>query len=306
MKELTLKDQGELCYTIGAQANPRLTVDSGESILVETQDAFSGQIRKEGDRRNTESVPYSNPLSGPIFVKQAQPGGTLAVTIEEISPSIGQGSTRILPWWWFYTQPGTSSMNKLFGTDLPHGTRICKIRNGKIHFSERVTLPYKPMIGSIGTAPHLQAVMSNDSGPHGGNMDLPEVTEGSTIMLPVKVEGAFLYLGDVHAIQGEGEIAGTAIEMPARVKATVIADNNSHASWPRIETPTKIVAVACGGLGRNLQDVIHLAFSELVLWLESEYGMDRWEAYQLSGMVSTIQIGNIWNVGVSFPKEYLP
>ena len=304
-KTLALREQGELCYTISPFTEPRITIDSGESLVVETEDAFSGQIRKEGDRRDTKSVPYPNPLSGPIFVEGARPGGTLAVKIVEITPLIGQGATRILPWWWFYTQPGTSTMNRLFLAELPHGTRICKITDRKVLFSDRVILPYRPMIGTIGTAPQLQAVLSNDPGPHGGNLDLPDVTEGNTIYLPVQVEGALLHLGDVHAIQGEGEFSGAGIEMPARVTISVSVLNEKRISWPRIETPSKIASVACTGPGRDLKDAIHLAFSELILWLSSDYGMDKWEAYQLCGMVSKVQVGNIWTVGVSFPKEYL-
>ena len=109
--------------------------------MVETEDAFSGQIRTDSDRRDRVAMPKSNPQTGPISVEGAEPGDALAVTIESIEPTLGQCATR------------TSDPNQLaqwLGTDCPHGTHVCPIRDGQIYWSDDVTIPFEPMLGCIG------------------------------------------------------------------------------------------------------------------------------------------------------------
>ena len=95
-----MADQGEFCYTISPHNKPRLAIEPGEEVVVETEDAFSGQIRREGDRRDLQKMPHSNPQSGPIYVRGTKKGDTLAVKIEDIQPLTGQGSTRIVSFWY--------------------------------------------------------------------------------------------------------------------------------------------------------------------------------------------------------------
>ena len=138
MKELTLKEQGELCYTISPNNRPRLRIDSGESLVVETEDAFSGQVRTENDRRDMETKPYPNPQSGPIYVNGAKKGDTLAVKIDDIQPLIGQGATRIVSFW-YTSKYDTEVIQKFLKNDsVPHGTRICPIKIGRASCRERV------------------------------------------------------------------------------------------------------------------------------------------------------------------------
>ncbi len=136
-------------------------------------------------------------------------------------------------------------------------------------------------------------------------MDLPEIGVGNVLHLPVYVDGALLHLGDVHAAQGDAEFAGAAVEMPAAVSLTVNIMKNRKIERPRIDSGDRIFAVASTFVGRPLEDTIRLAFLDLIDWLESDYGFERWEAFQICGMVASLRIGNIWTVAAGFPRKYL-
>ncbi len=299
MKRLSLKDQGELLYVLSSSIKPKLFVKPGETFIIETEDAFSGQIRKEGDRRDLKKIPYSNPVSGPIFIENATTNDTLIVEIKDIKPLIGQGATRI---------PDLSNhflnipLLKFLPLEIPHGTKICPIKNGKVFFDKYV-LPYNPMIGTIGVAPKLESISSNSVGPHGGNMDILEISIGSKVFFPIYNEGALLFIGDVHAVQGEGELCGTAIEMPAEVTLKVDLIKNCKIDWPRIETNEEIGVISTTGINKELIDAIKTAFIELILWIEEKYGINKWDAYQLCTQIARISLGNFWSVIVKMPKE---
>ncbi|HEV3137247.1 MAG TPA: acetamidase/formamidase family protein, partial [Pirellulales bacterium] len=191
---------GPLYYEYSRHVEPRLRIEPGETVVVESEDAFSGQIRTGDDRRDRVAMPYSNPQTGPIWISGAEPGDALAVKIDSIAPTIGQCVTR------------TSDPNQLaqwLGNDCPHGTHVCPIRDGQIHWSDTLTIPYAPMLGCIGTAPHWGSPTTLPAGPHGGNMDIVEVCPGNTMFLPVFVPGGYLYLGDAHAAMGHGELSAS-------------------------------------------------------------------------------------------------
>ena len=291
MKELKL---GKLYYEISRHNPPALTIEPGETVSVETEDAFSGQIRKEGDRRDTEEMPYGNPQSGPIYVEGAEKGDTLAIHVNKIEPLIGQAATRT---------SGPGRMAEYLGLDVPHGTRICPVRGGKVWWSDRLGVPYAPMIGTIGTAPEMGSPTSGPAGPHGGNMDIQEVTEGNTLYLPVFVPGALLHLGDAHAAQGDGELCATAFEMPATVVIKVDLIKGKTIPWPRIRSPREIMAVATG---TPMERSVARAYADLILWMEEEYGVPRWDGYNLCTQVATISVGHfvLGTVATKIRTEY--
>jgi len=305
MNRLTLSQQGRLHYALSPYNEPKLKIRPGETVVVETEDAFSGQIKTEEDRRDYGAMPFSNPQTGPIYVEGAEKGDTLIVDIKDIRPTTGQGATIIPSWGWYLGKEANATFSGFLDLKLPHGTRICPIKADKVYFGDGIVLPYEPMIGTIGTAPEIEAISSYLSGPHGGNVDLPDVCVGNRLYLPVRVEGALLHLGDVHAVQGDAEICGTAIEMPAENTLTIDLIKDKNINWPRIESPDQIMAIAVSGSGRPLEEAVRIAFMELILWLEKDYGFDRWYAYQLCTQAGKVRLGNLWTTVAKFPKKYL-
>lgn len=286
---------GPLYYEYSRHNEPRLRIQSGETIIVESEDAFSGQIRTNDDRRDKTKLPQGNPQTGPIWIEGAEPGDSLAVTIREIKPLIGQCSTR------------TSDPRQLaewLGTDCPHGTHVCPIKDGLIHWSDKIAIPYTPMLGCIGTAPDWGVPTTIPAGIHGGNMDIIEVCPGSTIYLPVFVRGGYLYLGDAHAAMGHGELSASGLEMPAETTITVDLRKGKKVTGPRIESPTELMAVATGC---PMERASAEAFAKLILWLEADYGWDRWRAYDLLTHVAKISVGYyaIGTVAAKVEKKYL-
>lgn len=292
MKHLPL---GPLYYEFSRHNEPRLRIDPGETVLVEAEDAFSGQIRSNNDRRDKTLKPYGNPQTGPIWVEGAEPGDSLAVKIESIEPSLGQCATR------------TSDPKQLaqwLGTDCPHGTHVCPIRDGLIYWSDDLTIPYRPMLGCIGTAPDTGVPTTGPAGPHGGNMDIIETAPGNTVFLPVFVEGAFLYLGDAHAAMGHGELSASGLEMPSNTTITVDLLKGKTIPAPRIEAPHEIMTIATGC---PMERSIAQAYAWLSLWMEADYGWDRWRAYDILTHVGQISVGyyDIGTVATKIDKQYL-
>ena len=286
---------GPLYYEFSRHNEPRLRIQPGETMLVESEDAFSGQIRTNDDRRDKTKKPYGNPQTGPIWVEGAEPGDTLAVAIDDIQPSIGQCATR------------TSDPKQLaqwLGDDCPHGTHVCPIREGRIYWSDQITLPYRPMLGCIGTAPDTGVPTTGPAGPHGGNMDIIETCPGNTIYLPVFVEGAYLYLGDAHATMGHGELSASGLEMAAHTTITVNVIKHKRIPAPRIESPSEIMTIATGC---PMERAIAQAYAWLILWMEAEYGWDRWRAYDLLTHVGQVSVGyyDIGTVATKIDKSYL-
>ncbi len=284
-----------LQYEFSRHSPPRAEIDSGATLVVDSEDALSGQLRKASDVRDKRTMPWSNPVNGPFVVRGAEPGDALAVHIESIEPLIGQcatytGAPRMLTEW--------------LGADVPPGTRICPIRNGQIEWSDQISIPYAPMLGCLGTTPDWGVPTTGPAGVHGGNLDLLEVCPVNTIYLPVFIPGGYLYLGDAHAAQGHGELSATALEMPARTTIRVDLIKNVKLATPRIESPTELMAVA---VALPLERAIAEAYARLILWMESDYGWNRWQSYDLLTQVGQISIGYYSSgaVAVKVAKKYV-
>lgn len=284
-----------LVYEFSRHLVPRATVKAGEKLRVESEDALSGQIRTAQDRRDKTKMPFSNPVAGPILVEGAEPGDFLAVTIHEIVSRDGQCAT--------YTG-APKQLSEWLGSDVPHGAHVCPIRDGQIFFSDRITIPWAPMLGCIGTAPSWGVPTTGPAGPHGGNLDIVEVCPGSTVYLPVSLPGGYLYLGDAHAAMGHGELSATGLEMAAQTTITVNILRGSPLSGVRIESADFIMAVSTQG---TLERAIAEAYARLILWMEFSYGWNRWKAYDLLTHVGLISVGYYGSgtVGARVDKRYL-
>ncbi|MFM8253579.1 MAG: acetamidase/formamidase family protein [Planctomycetota bacterium] len=292
MQRLTI---GPLYYEFSRHHPVRLRVQPGETFQVETEDAFSGQIRTNDDRRDKAKIPLGNPQTGPIWIEGAQPGDTLAVQIEAIEPLIGQCSTRT-------AEP--RQLAEWLGTDVPHGTHVCPIRDQLVYWSDEVTIPYRPMLGCIGTAPLYGVPTTMPAGVYGGNMDIIEACPGNTVYLPVFVPGGLLHVGDAHAAMGHGELSACGLEMPALSTLTVRLLPGKAIPCVRIESPTEIMTVVSGTpMERSAAE----SFARLIQWMEADYGWDRWRAYDLLTHVAEISVGYyaIGTVATKIAKRYL-
>jgi acetamidase/formamidase len=284
-----------LVYEFSRHLPPRVVVQPGETLRVESEDALSGQIRQPGDRRDKAKVPYSNPVAGPIVVQGAQPGDVLAVKIHEITPRDGQCAT--------YTG-APRQLAEWLGSDVPHGAHVCPIRDGEVHWNDRIRIPYRPMLGCIGTAPDWGVPSTFPAGPHGGNLDLVEVAPDNMVYLPVFVPGGYLYLGDAHAAMGHGELSATGLEMAALTTITVEVVRSCPVVGVRVEGPDFLMAVSTQG---TMERAIAEAYARLILWMEHEHGWDRWQAYDLLTHVGRISVGYYANgtVGAKIERRYL-
>lgn len=292
MKRLSL---GQLHYEFSRHVEPRISVDSGETLIIESEDALSGQIRTNDDRRDKTKMPFSNPMTGPVAVRGAQPGDALAVTIHQIQPNPPQCATRTAD---------PKMLCEWLGNDCPHGTRVSQISNGVIHWSDEIKIPYAPMIGCLGTAPDWGSPTTGPAGPHGGNLDLVEVSPGSTIYLPVFVSDALFYMGDLHAAMGHGELSATGLEMAGETTLTLELVKAKKLAWPRVVTPTEIMTISTG---TPMERSIAHAMAQLALWMEADFGLNRWLGYDLLTHVARISVGyyGIGTVGVKIEKRYL-
>ena len=268
-----------LLYEFRNDLEPRARVSVGEVFTVESEDALSGQIRAPGDQRNKQRQPKSNPVVGPIWVEGARAGDTLLVEILEIQPRDGQCAT--------YTGH-PRRLAEWLGDNPPPGGHVCKIEDGRIWWSDQISIPYQPMLGCIAAAPNWGVPTTLPAGPYGGNMDLVEVAPGSVVHLPVTVEGAMLYLGDAHAAMGHGELSATGLEMPAITRLKVELKSQTGLDHVRIETAAELCAVATGS---PMEHSIAEAYAKLILWMEQDHDWDRWLAYDLLTHVGRISVG---------------
>jgi acetamidase/formamidase len=284
-----------LVYEFSRHLEARATIQPGETLVVESEDALSGQLKTGDDRRDKSTVPKSNPVAGPILVEGAEPGDALAVTVEEIRSRDGQAAT--------YTgHPGR--LAEWLGSEEPSLARICPIRDGQVYWNEQTPIPFAPMLGCLGTAPEWGVASTQPAGAHGGNMDLVEVCPGAVISLPVFCPGGYLYLGDAHAAMGHGELSGTGLEMAAETTITVDLVKGKQLAGPRIESGEEIMAVATGcPMERSVAE----AYARLILWMEEEYNWDRWHAYDLLTHVGQVSVGyyGIGTVAAKVQKHYL-
>lgn len=304
--DLTEAKQGTYHYTIGPYSEPVLTIHPGDRVIVETRDAFEGAIQTERDRPSEKlTLPFVNPQNGPIMVTGAEKGDALAVYIESMVPrgSNPRGTCCMIPE--FGALTGTA-YTALLNDPLPEKVRKINLDEQHVYWSERVTLPYKPHIGTLSCSPEIDSINSLTPDSHGGNMDLPDMGPGSITYLPVRSPGARLFIGDAHACQGDGEICGVAVEYASTTTITVDLIKGWRIDWPRLETEEMLMAI---GSARPLEDATRIAYRELIRWLVSAYGFDQWDAYMMLSQCGQVRLGNVvdpkYTVGAAIRKHYL-
>jgi len=298
--------QGTFHYTIGPYTTPVLSVKPGDRIVVDTRDAFEGKVKTEQDLPSKVlTMPFVNPQNGPIMVEGAEPGDVVAVYIESMAPRgpNPRGTCAMIPQ--FGALSGTA-FTALLAESLPEIVRKIDVDEGGVYWSKRVTLPYKPHIGTLSCSPQIDSINSLTPDQHGGNMDLPDMGPGSITYLPVRTAGARVFIGDAHACQGDGEVCGVAVEFQSTTTIQVDLIKHWAIEWPRLETEEMIMAI---GSARPLEDATRIAYKELVLWMAAEFGYDKWDAYMMLSQCGKVRLGNFvdpkYTVGAGIIKRYL-
>jgi acetamidase/formamidase len=233
-------------------------------------------------------------MNGPIFVEGAQPGDALKIEIKSMTPTRSTGWTRSVV--------AANVVDPESVRDLPPrhtATWQIDAAASTVRLSEPVSglenfvLPLAPMIGCFGVAPSLgQAISTATSGEYGGNMDYRLFGPGATVWFPVSAPGALFFLGDCHAVQGDGEIVGTGIETTFEVTVRLTVEKKTAIVWPRGETPDDIFTI---GNARPLDQALQHATSEMLNWLASDYGLDKTAASHLLGQVVRYDVGNVFD-----------
>lgn len=303
---LTEEKQGPYHYTMGPYSDPVLEVEPGDRVEVETRDAFEGKITKETDKPSQIlEMPFLNPQNGPIMVAGAEKGDALAVYIESMKPrgDNPRGTCCMIQEFGGLTSTYyTATLNE----PLPEVVRKIDLDENWVYWSDRVTLPYKPHIGTLSCSPQIDSINSLTPDNHGGNMDLPDMGPGSITYLPVRTPGGRLFIGDAHACQGDGEVCGVAVEYPTVTTIKVDLIKGWTIEWPRLETEDFIMAI---GSARPLEDAARIAYRELVRWMVAEYGFSKWDAYMMLSQCGKVRLGNFvdpkYTIGAGILKKYL-
>lgn len=250
---------------------------------------------------------------GPIYVEGATTKDVLVVKIRRVRTNYEYAVSRL------YSDFGglaSDSRSRMLNEPIPPRRYVWKLDRQKNTATtdlpdsrmKKIEVDLKPMLGRVAVAPRGQEAFSGLwPGDFGGNMDASEVREGTTVYLPIFHDGAYLYFGDGHARQGQGEVAGTGLETSMDVILEIDVIKGKTIDWPRLEDDNYIMVV---GAARPLIDAFRLAHIELIEWLVADYGFGKWDAYALLGQVGESSVANIvdpnYTVVAKFPKRFLP
>jgi len=273
--------------TIGSH-EPVLRIVDGDTIITTTVDA-SGK-----DERSEQVTPGGNPQTGPFYVEGAQPGDTLVMHLDHLYPNRDSGFSGTVvapnvvdPW---YVRELPDRARAEWRIDRAAGTAMLVRPETKLG---NLTLPIVPMLGCFGVAPPGgQAISTATSAEYGGNMDYRGFTTGVTVYFPVFVPGALIHVGDGHALQGDGEIVGTGIEISFDVRFTVRLLKGKHIGWPRGANADYIFTV---GNARPLDQAVQHATTEMLHWLQEDYGLDALGVNILLGLGVEYDLGNVFD-----------
>lgn len=299
---------------------PALVVEQDEPFILETEDAACGFIREETTlpypwMRPTHTVtpPGLNPVAGPVYVKGAEKGDVIAVTIEKIAPD-NQGYTIL--------QPGDGLLGDslAFQSTTEYYTKILRhvpgpsgtLADGECVFSDRIRWKLAPFIGTICLAPEREVPASVCvQGPWGGNLDIRDICEGSVVYFNSYVEGGLLFAGDAHGSQGDGELSGTADEIRAELTLSCRVIKNRRIPHVRIEKEDSLIGISTG---KPLEVAVRGAFINLLTWLVDDHDLSERDAYLFLATCADARInvyqmvdipGMSYTAGFEIPKKNL-
>ena len=291
-------------------AEPVAHVKAGGFLEANSLDCFGNALQKPGDPFS--NIKIDNPLTGPFFIDGAEPGDTLVVHILDLQVEGKQGVGTF--------GPGFGAANSTHYTPMvekeplperawyyPIDAERKMITFQALDSDFKVEFPLHPFLGCVGVAPaNGEARSSLVPAEFGGNMDAPEVSVGNTLYLPVNVRGALFYFGDGHAAMGDGEVAGSAVEVPMKARFQFELVKGKSTEWPRLENEHELMAT---GIYRPVDDAVRIAVTQLVHWIHRDYGLSELDAYELFSKVGKLHLTEMvdpnYVVVASIEKKYL-
>lgn len=273
------RDDASYYYQVGPGTTPE--VEPGARVVFQTHDARAGALSGYLPGSSFElplrsPIGRSNPLSGPVSIRGAEVGDTLLVRVEDI----------------VVDDRGWCGGRPIVGLEagrIPNAlARICSVEDSYVIFSDEIAVRANPMIGCIGTAPAGEPIPSENPGRNGGNMDQKVIRAGAVVHLPVAHPGAHLYIGDVHAAQGDGELSGIGVEIAAEVTVTVDVVKETGISWPWVEVDDRIMVLVCAP---NFPQARREAMESMLRVVESQLQLGSADALALISIAGDIRIG---------------
>jgi acetamidase/formamidase len=292
-------------HTWDAGSTPAITIESGDTVTMTTRDVSDGQVSP-----GPHAVPFAEvdwgrayPLAGPIAIADAEPGDTLAIEVVEI---------RTRDWGWTAIMPDLA----LLGEEFPEPyLRLFDLTTGDTaQLRDDIAIPVEPFLGTMGVCPRgAEQQDVTPPGTFGGNIDMRQLTAGSTLYLPVEIAGALFSCGDAHAAQGDGEVCGTGIEAAVDVTLRFGLEKGRRIPAPQFATPgplTPRVASAgtygTTGVGPDLYSAAQAAVRAMIDHLARTYGLSREDAYVLSSLCVDLKITEIVDAGEFVVSAVLP
>ncbi|MFN2432594.1 MAG: acetamidase/formamidase family protein [Gemmatimonadota bacterium] len=276
---------------------PTLRVPSGAVVEVFTKEATDGQLSPESTADDLAALDFDpiHPLTGPVYVEGAEPGDVLAVTLHEIE--LGD-------WGWAAVVPGFGFLAEEFPQPW---LRTWRFEGGQdvVRFADGVELPLRPFPGVMGVAPATDSLLVTiPPRANGGNMDNHHLVEGTTVYFPVFVPGALFSVGDTHAVQGDGEVSGTAIEAPMRIVYEVnVVNEGRRIPEPQYETDDYYAVTA---FATTLDEAAKKATRYMIDYLVEARGMHRTDAYVLCSLAGDLKISEVVDVPHVLVSMHMP
>jgi acetamidase/formamidase len=285
-------DTRNIHFRWSATRPPALTIDSGAEVIVETRSGEDDQFHPDSTAADVAALDMRrlHALSGPIFVRGAEPGDTLAVHIMEVAAA---------SWGFTMQRPGAGLL-----LGFPDYFRAFALRDGYAEVTPTVRVPVRPFLGVMGVAPAEREHSTIPPGPHGGNLDCRDLVAGSILYLPVFVPGALFSCGDGHAAQGDGEVCVTAIEcaVTARLRFEVLR-GGPRISEPRAETPEALLTLSAAP---TFEQAARQCLEAMLEVIAERTGLGRADAYALASAAVDLRINQVVNRPMIGVRAVLP
>jgi amidase len=290
------------------------TFDVREPVLRITPGTIveSRTFSKPGDYYSPEGGPWPGEV-GPFFIEGATTEDTLVVRVIRVRPN---RETAVSAVGASLSAVTSDARLRLLNEPFPYKRYVWRLdlerMTGTLELpdsaSARIELPLAPMLGRVAVAPAGEEAFGGLwPGNFGGNMDASDVREGTTVYLPIFHDGAYFYFGDGHALQGDGEIAGSGLETTMDVTLQFDLIEGQKIAWPRFEDDDYLMVA---GSARPLVDAFRVAQVELIEWLVADYGFDRADAWQVVSQAGETRVANVvdpaFTIVAKFPKRFLP